>query len=88
MENIKTEQKIKELLSGDDVIKTVMSDLNWIINDDMMTGAILVCEMELPGTNVKVQLQVRLTIREQQYFENHRNEKPKFTINRGLDLSI
>lgn len=87
MKNDLTRQKIKELLSSDSVIDKVMNDLNWIVNDDMMTGATLVAEIKYPECALNdIQLQVRLVVRKIDFYPNHNNKSPHFDVNNKLDI--
>lgn len=82
-----TKQKVKELLSSDEVVNAVMANLHFTVNDDMFNGCTLVAEIERPGHSPHMQLQVRLTRSQHNYFTNYHNKSPKFLIDKELNLN-
>ena len=85
MKNPITREKIKALLSSDEVIDAVMAHLNFTVNDDMWNGCTLVAELKEKGRSPHMQLQVRLT--RNQYFENYHDKAPVLFIDKNLDIT-
>jgi len=86
MKNQETKQKLKELLSSDIILDKLLNDLNWTVNDDMMTGAILVTEIKDQFGN-PIQIQVRTVSRESDFYENYNDKSPVFKIDKELNLT-
>lgn len=82
--NESTRQKLKELLSSDAVINSLINHFDATVNDDMFNGCTLVAEITQPGHSPHMQLQVRLTRSKTNYFSNHHNEAPQLLIDKNL----
>jgi hypothetical protein len=86
-ENEQTIQSIKDMLTSDAVIKEVMAHLHFTVNDDMFNGCTLVAEILQKGCSPHMQLQIRLTRSESNYFNNYHGKSPKIFIDKAFNLS-